>query len=152
MKILYEKFADAMMRMEALVCIAGMLGDSGSVSEPLEELLREDAITLKRCFPDMPEWLEKALEDGKFAAEAFNEWAVACGKLGFALKVATPVINRTERGGRSYSWDHYDTTWVYGDTLDEAVLRGLAWVAERRMAERRKWLLSWKTGLLITLL
>lgn len=136
MKKLYEQLSNATARMESLVCIGGMLGDGDSPAEPLQDLLEEEPAVFRRCFPDAPSWLHKALDSREDAAEAFGEWAVTTGKLGFALKIATPKM--THHGSKScrYSWGYYMTAWVYGDTLDEAVARGLEWVAESRAYEK----------------
>ena len=38
----------------------------------------------------------------------------------------------------SFSWGFYATTWVYADTIDEAIDKGLAWVKECRSNENEE--------------
>ena len=51
---------------------------------------------------------------------------------------ATPVMTPTGKNSRSYSWGYYSTTWIYAETIEDAVNKGLKWVKERRRAEDRK--------------
>ncbi len=134
---LLERLYDATARMEAIVCIAGMVTDEESAPGPVADLLDEDVERFTRCFPDAPDWLTKAVDDGRDTTGAFIQWAVETGKLGFALKMATPVM-KCHGNSRSYTWGYYYTEWFYGDTLDAAVNNGLAWVEKCREAERAK--------------
>lgn len=135
---LYERLEEATARIEAVVFIAGMLGDGDSIAEPLSDLLDEDTATLKGCFPDMPGWLQEALDGHRLVADAFYEWAFTKGKLGFVVKIATPVMEHSSPTSSTYSWGRYMTSWHYGETLSEAVDQGLTWVAQRRLAEQSK--------------
>lgn len=135
---LRDQLEQATARIDAMVCLAGMLCDGNALSDPLTELLEERDDALKRCFPDMPPWLLEVVESDDPLEEAFGEWATEAGKLGFALKFATPVMKPVGKDCSTYSWGRYSTTWVYGDTLHQAVKLGLTWVAERRRSEQAK--------------
>lgn len=138
LKQILEQLAVASARMEAVVCIAGMLGDAGEIAEPLKAMLEElDAADFRSCFPDAPSSLLDALNDSDTFNEEFAGWVLATGKLGFAVKFATPVMTHYYNFGRSYCWSLYTTNWVYGDTLGDAVNTGLAWVAQQREREAK---------------
>lgn len=133
MKQLQERLTRAAVRMDALLLLAGMVNDGDAIAEPLRDLLdeQEDAALL-RCFPRMPAGLLRLRdEDLDEWRAAFCDWATAAGALGFVVRFATPVL---PSGDGSGSWCRYTSAWLYGDTLDEAVERGLAWAAARRAA------------------
>jgi hypothetical protein len=138
MKKLYQRLSDAEARLDVVVCIAGMLGDGDALAEPLEDLLEEEPAVLRLCFPDLPDWVEQALDSRRDVAGTFAEWAVQEGRLGFAVKISTPVMRQSRPNSWSFSWGHYRTCWVYGETLEQAVQKGLEWVADRRKAEQAK--------------
>lgn len=140
MKQLFERLDEATARMDQVICIAGAIGGGcDAIADALTELLEEDDDTLRKCFGEMPEWLTEELGGGD-AAGAFSEWALRENKLGFAVQIATPVMEH-DKHGATYSWGYYRTAWVYGDTFEEAVNAGLAAVAEQRASEKKK-----KTG------
>lgn len=139
MKKLYERLADATLRMECVVLLAGMVNDGDSMADPLSNLLEEvDDKTLQECFPDMPAALLADRDDEELFRESFCWWASETGKWGFAVQFARPVMTLTKSGGASFSWGHYYTTWRYGDTLAQAVARGVAWAKERDAADKAK--------------
>lgn len=137
MKELFERLDVATARMDQVISIAGAIGGaSGAIAGPLGELLEEDDDTLCKCFGKLPEWLTDELGTGG-AGEAFTEWALRENKLGFAVQIATPVMEHHEDGS-TYSWGYYRTKWVYGDTFEAATNAGLAWVADERESEKKK--------------
>jgi hypothetical protein len=138
-KQLHEQLEQATARIEALIHIGGMLTDPDSLPNAIERLLEEDDDTLSHAFPDIPDWVKEALDDLAERGYAFFEWAHQNNKLGFVVQFATPVMRDVDGdGGGTFSWGHYCTRWVYGETLEEAAKRGLEWVAERRAAELEK--------------
>lgn len=135
MKALQEKLLDATARIEQIVCIAAAMGDGEEFSGPLQELLEEDDESLRECFGEQVDSLLELIADDA-TVECFQDWALHNNKLGFAVQFATPVFRgATTESMRSYSWGCYSTRWVYGDTFDEAVSAGLAWVAEQASGE-----------------
>lgn len=140
MKKLYEQLEDATLRMDAVLVLAGMLNDGTALADPLRELLEdEDDDTLRRCFPDMPAAMLEDREDFDEFLEGFCWWANDHEKWGFAVKFARPVMTWNQAGdSASFSWGRYNTAWLYGDTLAQAVRRGKQWASEREKAEKAK--------------
>jgi hypothetical protein len=138
MKALYDRLNDATVRMDQVLLLAGMLCDGDAVADPLRELLEDDPDTLKRCFPDMPAEFAEVSDTDEFK-ETFLEWAYLGNKWGFVVQFARPVMDWSADGNSAgFSWGYYNTAWFYGDTLDEAVERGLQWAVEREAAEKAK--------------
>lgn len=131
-KALFERLNDAEARVETIIHLVGMMavGFGENFSDPLDDFLGSlEADTLRECFPDIPAAVDEAVgaPDGN---EMFFEWVMSAEKWGFVVCIATPVMRPD-----GYSWGYYRTRWVYGDTFDEAVEKGLAWVAEQRTEE-----------------
>lgn len=135
-KELFERFDEATARLEQVICIAGAISACDAISDPLSELLDEDDDTLQKCFGELPDWLTDELGT-RDAGGAFAEWALRENKLGFVVQIATPVMEH-HGDSSSFSWGYYRTAWVYGDTFDDAVNAGLAWVADERKKEKSK--------------
>ncbi|MBK1613358.1 hypothetical protein CKO44_07725 [Rubrivivax gelatinosus] len=142
MKSIFEKLNSVEARVEQVIWLAAMLGPiDARVAEPLDKLLSEDIEQVQAVFPDLPPAVAEELEWslGQEADDAFREWAVEAGRLGFLIQIATPVLTWLDDGHpESFSWSCYRTGWVYGDTLDEALAKGLEFVASRRAAEQAK--------------
>jgi hypothetical protein len=135
---IYNQLEQATARIESMIHLGGMV-TSDSVPDAIDDLLQEDDDTLLHVFPDMPEWVKEELNDRLMRGSAFSEWLSQTGKLGFVVQFATPVMRHLGTcGATHYSWGHYYTRWTYGDTLEEALQFGLAWVNERRAAEVEK--------------
>jgi hypothetical protein len=49
-----------------------------------------------------------------------------------------PYRYKSGSTGASFSWGHYATKWIYGDTLEDAVKQGFDWVEEQRKKEVEK--------------
>lgn len=130
---LADNILDATARIEQIIWLPGAIGDGSSLAQPLRDLLEETDEELHRCFGKLPDWLMRVLhnKDGK---EAFAEWANSAGKAGFVIQIATPVMT-PHAYGASFSWGHYRTEWIYGDTIIDAVSIGLNWVEQCRREE-----------------
>lgn len=140
MKDLYEKLDNAAIRISKIILLAGMLNDGEALAEPLSDLLeKEDDKTLLKCFPDMPAAMLDDRENKNLFQENFMDWAFRTGKLGFVLQFDRPVMRHADDGrSASYSWSYYSQHLAYGDTLDEAVAKGLEWAHEREELEKAK--------------
>lgn len=56
---------------------------------------------------------------------------VDSGKPGFLVRFATPVPKQFySSGGYSWSWGHYTTKYIYGDTYEEACKKAMKWQAD----------------------
>lgn len=136
MRTLTDLLFDANARLETIIWLPAAIGEGNAVPEPLRDLIEESADQLKRCFPTLPDYVLQQREDG-FGTHAFATW-VGREKLGgFAVQIATPIMDHHRRDA-SFSWAVYSSSWVYGDTLFDAVLAGLRWVAEYRAKEQRR--------------
>jgi hypothetical protein len=134
-KKLHQQLEEAYARIEMLIHIGGMVTGSDSLPDVIDELLQEDDDMLKHVFPDMPDFVKEVLDDRHERGPAFADWVRQEGKLGFVVQLATPVMKVEKNGGSAFSWGHYYTHWAYGETLEEAILLGLDWVAKRRQFE-----------------
>lgn len=137
-KQLFDRLEEATARIEQIVLLAGAINDGDAISAALESFLEEEVKQYRLCFPDLPDYLERALDgdDEDDIKECFVEFAHSTGKYGYLVQFATPLMKHMGEGMSSYSWGRWCTRWVYGETMDEAVESGLAWVASRREAER----------------
>ena len=140
MSNLYDKLNDASIRIGQIILLAGMINDGYDVADPLRELLEEeDDKILINCFPDMPSAILEYRDDEEMFKEEFASWALRANKLGFLIQFDRPVMRYSADGEHaSYSWGHYSQGWVYGDTLEEAVDKGLEWAAKREATEKAK--------------
>ena len=139
-KDLYEKLDEATMRMSQIILLAGMLNDGDALPDPLRELLEEeDGKTLRECFPDMPAAMLDGREDEEMFCEDFVCWAHQTKKLGFVIQFDRPVMKYAADGrSAGYSWGHYARHLAYGDTLEEAVAKGMEWAYKREASEKAK--------------
>ena len=131
----YENLYNATARVEKMLWIGAMLVDPECVSEEFDISDFSDK-DLKRCFPNISERLLKSIEEDE---GDFYDLADHCRKvnqLGFLCQIATPVMTYLGNGTNSYSWGYYRTRWVYGDTPDEALSKGLIWAKKCRRSEK----------------
>lgn len=137
MKPIHDRLEDAALRMEVVLLLTGMLNGGGELSDPLLKLLdEEDDDALIRCFPSMPkELLAARQEDAELWHDLFFRWAVSANMMGFVVQFATPVMKH-QGVASMFTWSHFYTRWVYGNTMNEVVKHGLAWAEERRSAEK----------------
>lgn len=131
---LADKLQEFSARIDNIIWLPGAIGDGDAIAESLKEMLEEDFDTLDRCFGVLPNWLKDALQyrDG---VHAFAEWANEMGLAGFVIQMATPVMTHSSPTSSTFSWGHYKTEWIHGDTLLDAVAAGLAWVQQCRIKE-----------------
>lgn len=134
MKSLARRFYNETARIDAMVLMASVLGEIDSMPEVMEDdFFQEDAELMGSCFGPMPDEIKEAYESGDYSE--FLGWLLDNDRFGFLLKFATPV---RDSNGNSFSWGCYTMKWVYGDTLDEALEKGFAWVAGQREKEKAK--------------
>jgi hypothetical protein len=132
---LCDRFWNATARIEEMFLLAA-IGDS--LPSRIEDLLQEEEWErLEKCFGKIPLHVKKDIDARDF--EAFTEWISNTGKRGFLVSMSTPVMKRYGEKGSSYSWGHYASDWFYGDTLENALDKGFAWVEEQRMKENAEY-------------
>ena len=136
MKRLCVRFDDATARIDRTIMLAGAIGDN-AMAEDAEEFFRdEDFETIEGCFGPLPSWVKEGIEADDI--EAVIEWLFREEKLGFLIKVATPIMEVTGENSFRYSWGRYTYKWVYGDTFNAAVRQGFAFVRKQRSKEKAK--------------
>jgi hypothetical protein len=132
-----ERFEQGMCRIEKIIYLAGAVSDSGiSVEdESFEDFfysMCDDIKSRERIFGKDDELLSSVIGDND--SQEFLELLFERGKLGFIVQFATPVT----QNGQSYSWGCYTTTWIYGETMEEAIEAGFKWVEDQRQSEAKK--------------
>lgn len=133
MKAILEKLDNASARMERVILLAGAIASAAPLPDDLREFLGyEDEKTISAVLGDVPEAVDLDDEDGVV------EWLANAGKLGYMVQFATPVMEARSNGMTSGNWGHYATQWVYGDTMEQAVETGLAWVETVRAREQEE--------------
>lgn len=75
--------------------------------------------------------------------ELISVYLVDNCKKGFLVQFATPMPDRFNEGGFSFSWSWYTTHWIYDETYEGACKKALAWQREfieqkRKAAEESK--------------
>ena len=138
MKDILYKLAEATARIERVILIAGAIADESAFSDDIDDFFDdEDEEDIEKCLGKIPDWVDL---DGRGyeRSESIYEWLTTSGRLGFLVKFATPVMTPTGSNSRSFSWGYYSTTWVYADTFEAAIDKGMKWVETRRRAEEKK--------------
>lgn len=130
MKTIYTSLNDATARLGIVISIAGAVAADDALSDDLNDFMAQQTFEeIEDCLGKLPDDLKDALEDD----EAFCSWAIQNDKLGFIVEIHTPDM----RLGY-FSWGNYFTKWVYGDSFEEAVEKGIEWVASVRANEQAK--------------
>lgn len=104
------------------------------------EFFQENDKTIQRCLGKLPGYVVESLENDSewMQKEVLQEWLSIIGKQGYLVQFSTPVMKNVTTISSSYSWGHYATYWVYGETIEDAIEKGFAWVAKRRKKEAGK--------------
>ena len=116
-----QNLADRNMRIDRIHHLGGMCHDHSWPDE------------VKDDFEMWPEEVGAALgfdpDDGLYPLEEEEvfETLRLTGLLGFLIWFATPVPMFHSKDSYSSSWGHYAHKWVYGETLEEAVRKGMEW-------------------------
>lgn len=59
-------------------------------------------------------------------------------KLGWLVLFATPVPRTFSENGYSFSWGHYATQWIYGESFEDCCVKAVKWHAEFVEGRRQK--------------
>lgn len=130
-----ETLFDNSIRFESVIYLAGALAQSDSLPDDLCELLDvETDETVSEAFPGFPLSLR---DDGDCFLEFAAEWLIDNRRLGFLVKVATPVMTPVKGSSSlSFSWGRYRTKWIYADTMDGVVCEAVKWADGLRESEK----------------
>ena len=136
MKEIIERLWEENARVERVILLAGALASEDDIPSDLDDFLDdEDDETIEKCLGKIPDWVSKENRDRK---SDIAQWLIEAGRFGVLVQFATPIMTPLGEGAMSFSWGFYTTTWVYADTIDEAVDKGLAWVKECRSNENEE--------------
>jgi hypothetical protein len=130
MKTIYTSLNDATARLGIVISIAGAVAADDALSDDLNDFLAQQTFEeIEDCLGKLPDDLKDVWEFD----EEICDWAIQNNKLGFIVEIHTPDMSRGH-----FSWGNYFTKWVYGDSFEEAVAKGLEWVASVRAKEQAK--------------
>lgn len=129
-----ERFENNECRIEKILYLAGMVCDCGTSSaiDDFVDAMCDDVKSMERIFGKTTDALDSILDDND--TQAFADWLFEQGKLGVIVQFATPVMEI----GKSHTWGYYTTSWLYGETLEEAIENGFKWVESQRENESKK--------------
>lgn len=142
----FTQSEDLTLRVEKTADLASLIG-SGSfgcrhLPDPLDDFLN-DAYHHKTTSGAVGELFSlfrsnDPEEDGD--AEELAYQLMQRGLLGVILQVATPVKSfyQPEAMDCSYSWGHYHTAWVYGQTYDDAWREAMQWAQKCAQEDKVK--------------
>lgn len=121
-------------RVESILHLGCMISDCDACPQSLRDFLEDDIFFEKdEIIPGMDDSIKQSLKDHDLYV--FCSWAHEQGRLGFLVKIATPVM--THHGAAAiYSWARYRTHWFYAETFQDAIELGLEWVETCRVAEK----------------
>ena len=126
---LFETLDDETARMDRVLLLSGMA--AGCMSDDLRDFFLEEDYE-KIIGVNFDELANEAIEAEDF--DELSSWLLNHDILGVIVSFCTPVMD-PHSNGASYSWGHMRSKWVYANDIDEAVKKGLAWVADVRQRE-----------------
>jgi hypothetical protein len=125
-----ERFNENSMRTEAILHIGTAMGDLDSMSDQFRDFLRDlddQGEDLKRLSADLP-FLPKILDLERWEqSEILVDHFYNARRDGWLIKVAQPVFTPSGRNSASFSWGYYGTGWFFGDSIEAAMRKALAW-------------------------
>ena len=132
-----DRFSNHGARIEKMIYLAGVLGESEAFSEDAKEFLFEsDWEDLENTLGEIPQYVKDAFSDDR--EYELIEWMFTEGKLGFAVQFATPVRTPVGDNAANMSWGHYYTKWVYGNTVNDAMEAGFKWCSDMKAKDLAK--------------
>ena len=125
-----QQLSDAVTRIDMVISIAGGLTAGDSLPDDLKDFLEQCSLSeIKKCLGDIPEYVDLRSYEG------IGEWLLEANKLGFLVLFTTPIINHLE--GSTFSWGYYTGEWVYADSIEDAIPKGIAWANAQRELEKQ---------------
>lgn len=137
MKDIRAALEKAEARVDHIIWIDGAIMDDSGLPDVLVDFLDEEFDRIEECLGQLPEWLKQALDGPRYQrAEAFRDWVLNTQKLGFIVRITTPVMQPVDNKGWQFSWGYTCFNWVYAETVEQAVTLGLQWVEQMRVQEK----------------
>lgn len=141
MQELMEAAREVVMLVDSVIYLPLAYDDEDTLTDQLEEALEfvfehPDMEIFPRRFGRLP-----TSDEDAFNADMVC-WFEGMNITGYLVKVRRPVMRYTlyEEDGRyssSFSWGRYAYTWRYGDSLEEAMTRAIAWATEKDEADKK---------------
>jgi hypothetical protein len=132
-----EKLFNETARIEEVIYLAGAISQVDCFPDRLRRFLEGEFEAIDEALGEMPEYCDLEA-DRNLMCEMFFDWMRDTNRFGYLVQFATPVMRPTGKNSAMFSWGHYTTTWVYGDTIAEAVRKGMKWVKAQRKLEATK--------------
>lgn len=122
------------LRVEAMIDLAAAIaGDcfehpSGALDDFINALFPGDGGRVNDTMKPLIEAAQGCDEDEEEIAYRFVRSDID----GYAIQFATPVYISATKTSATYTWGHYYTQWIYGDTIAAAWRAGIKWAKEMR--------------------
>lgn len=144
-------FEDHTLRFECLIWIPSIIG-AGDPPECVDDLI--ESLTWASPSPLLAKlpWLQRFLNEIVEADHLSDHDAreLFCGylwdhqRIGFFAQVARPVHKyRADCSSAFYSWGHYKTQWLYGETIEAVTAEAATWAAERERIRDDNGMMLW---------
>lgn len=133
-------FFDNSVRCGAVIFIAAEPCDA--ISETLRGFLDDvHGDRIDALLGPLPDWMKEQLAevDGwQVWEDDLSQHLFRTGRLGVLMRAESPVYQYTSPSSANFSWGHYRTEWVYGDTIIDAARAALAWADAQAEKDKAK--------------
>ncbi|MBI5917822.1 MAG: hypothetical protein HY849_00385 [Nitrosomonadales bacterium] len=127
------EFFNLTLRIEKIIYLAASLVDEDLIEDLEAVLSGEDVADLVAWFG-----LPSSLLRGDPSADDIAQSLIDLRKFGFLIQAATPIRKHFAEHSWGSSWGGYYTTWLYADTLDEALEQAKVWAAAQHKRDQAK--------------
>lgn len=123
-------------RIGAIIYLAGEAYDTRGSDQFVAFCEDHDGKQLAKIFddPSLAEIEEDEIDETQLTLERLLD----SKKLGFLVKFESPVRTWDSETRFSASWGHYRMTWIYAETLEDALDAGVEWSREQGEKGRKK--------------
>lgn len=135
-----QRLFDASVRFDKLIWLAASATDSGATSEDFRDFCEnipdsvDESDPLLEALPTLKEYAEG---DEYPDPEEVAQKLIWAHKVGYLALAATPVMRWWPDGqGAEFSWGHYNTKWLYGETPAAVAAAALKWAKRCRAKEK----------------
>lgn len=145
---LMDRMDEATVAVETILHLGALVASGDKRNDAFEDFIQDfDEHTVKALKESLPfvgkfwEVLQKEdrMDDDEENAAEFLQVACDSGLLGFLVQVAHPVMEYEKSGkSASFSWGHYNTAWVYGESMPEVVGKAIVWAEKLDKAARKR--------------
>jgi hypothetical protein len=137
-----DALANNTVRIDACIPV-NLAVNTGAAGDLFRDFVADDLLDSKelraksKFFDQVAKRIEDEEDDDDDEATDFAlEWIGDSNVGGFIVKAARPVFDYWPNGAGSYSWGCYNTVWLWGETLEDALTQAISW-GERLEAEQK---------------